>query len=118
MNTQQLMERLIEKQRELGARHFRREDIAVEKTAETLDEIQQDAHRLVAIDSLSRQWKTTSLISEALERLEDNTYGICQECDEPISEKRLAALPWAKYCIHCQDSVVKAQPRMSWAQAA
>jgi DnaK suppressor protein len=39
------------------------------------------------------------LISEALERIENHTYGLCADCDEQISEKRLAALPWAKYCI-------------------
>ncbi len=42
-------------------------------------------------------------IQEALVRIEDQTYGICQDCSEPISTKRLEALPWATYCIQCQD---------------
>lgn len=42
-------------------------------------------------------------IQEALTRIEDQTYGICQECETPISAKRLEAVPWANYCLHCQD---------------
>ena len=43
-------------------------------------------------------------VEHALERLKDGVYGICQRCDEPISPKRLQAVPWAKYCIHCQEN--------------
>lgn len=43
------------------------------------------------------------LIEEALDRIESGDYGICLECEEPITLKRLAALPWARYCIPCQE---------------
>ena len=42
-------------------------------------------------------------VEEALARVKDGTYGVCQECDEPISPKRLQALPWAKFCVRCQE---------------
>jgi DnaK suppressor protein len=42
-------------------------------------------------------------IQEALRRLEAGTFGICQECSEPISAKRLEAVPWAKFCLPCQE---------------
>ena len=42
-------------------------------------------------------------VEDALLRLQEQTYGICQECGSRISEKRLAAVPWASYCLHCQD---------------
>ena len=42
-------------------------------------------------------------IKDALARIEEQTYGICQDCQTPISTKRLEALPWATYCLHCQD---------------
>jgi DnaK suppressor protein len=42
-------------------------------------------------------------VNEALERIEEGTYSVCAECDQPISPKRLAAVPWAKYCISCQE---------------
>src|SRR5438270_7854060 len=38
-------------------------------------------------------------VSDALHRFEHETYGICMECEEPISTKRLDAVPWARYCI-------------------
>lgn len=42
-------------------------------------------------------------ISEALLRIEDGSYGLCIHCDNPIKRKRLEAVPWAGYCIECQD---------------
>jgi DnaK suppressor protein len=43
------------------------------------------------------------LVEEALQRLDGGAYGICANCDEPIQEKRLEAVPWARHCITCQD---------------
>jgi DnaK suppressor protein len=45
------------------------------------------------------------LVEEALDRMDAGDYGICLACDEPIAEKRLLALPWARYCVTCQDNV-------------
>lgn len=42
-------------------------------------------------------------IKEALRRIQEHTYGTCQDCGTAISQKRLDALPWATYCVHCQD---------------
>jgi len=44
-------------------------------------------------------------ISGALRRIEQGTYGECRECGEPISIKRLEAVPWARYCVTCQEAV-------------
>jgi len=44
-------------------------------------------------------------IREALERIDDGEYGHCGECDEPISKKRLEAIPWARHCIECQEEL-------------
>jgi DnaK suppressor protein len=44
-------------------------------------------------------------ISDALVRIEQGTYGVCLECEEPISAKRLEALPWARYCVTCQEQI-------------
>jgi DnaK suppressor protein len=44
-------------------------------------------------------------ISDALVRIEQGTYGVCLECEEPISAKRLEALPWARYCVSCQERI-------------
>jgi DnaK suppressor protein len=44
------------------------------------------------------------LIEEALDRLDSGDYGICLSCDEPIPPKRLNAVPWARYCVRCQEA--------------
>lgn len=42
-------------------------------------------------------------VEGALERLRDGTYGTCMDCGMPVSRKRLEALPWARYCVTCQE---------------
>jgi DnaK suppressor protein len=44
-------------------------------------------------------------IRRALARIADGSYGVCLHCDEDISPKRIAAVPWAAYCIKCQEQV-------------
>ena len=44
-------------------------------------------------------------VSDALRRIEHDSYGICLECEEPISQKRLDAVPWARYCVACQERI-------------
>jgi DnaK suppressor protein len=46
-------------------------------------------------------------IEEALERLEQGTYGICAECGNEIPPRRLQALPFAKLCVRCQSEADK-----------
>ncbi len=43
------------------------------------------------------------LIQKALRRIKDGSYGICSRCTQPISPRRLRAIPWAECCIECQD---------------
>ncbi|HEY1219323.1 MAG: TraR/DksA family transcriptional regulator [Bryobacteraceae bacterium] len=45
------------------------------------------------------------MIEAALDRLDSGDYGICQACEEPMPAKRLKALPWARYCVGCQESI-------------
>ena len=42
-------------------------------------------------------------IEEALVRLREGSYGSCQDCGMPMSKKRLEAIPWARYCVSCQE---------------
>ena len=42
-------------------------------------------------------------IEEALERIETDEFGQCVHCGEKIAPQRLQALPWARYCIDCQE---------------
>ncbi len=42
------------------------------------------------------------MVNEALDRIEDKTFGVCTHCGEPIQPKRLEAVPWAPHCLQCQ----------------
>ena len=44
-------------------------------------------------------------IEDALERLDDGTYGACLNCKDDIPKARLRAVPWARYCVDCQEQV-------------
>ena len=56
---------------------------------------------LVSMSDNDRQLLNS--IDEALERIEDGDYGKCARCGEPLPEKRLEAVQWARHCIRCQD---------------
>ena len=46
-------------------------------------------------------------VLNALKKIEDGSYGICEECEEEIPIKRLKAIPDARYCISCQAEIEK-----------
>ena len=51
-------------------------------------------------------------VVSALQKLDDGAFGSCERCNEPISEKRLEALPFARHCIDCQR-VIEEEERMA-----
>jgi DnaK suppressor protein len=92
------------KQAELAAGLRNREDIAIEKTPDALDEVQLAGERELAIRNLDRESALLRNIKGALARVADGSYGVCLHCEEDIKLKRLDAVPWAKYCITCQEA--------------
>ena len=69
-----------------------REGIAIEKTADALDEVQLAGERELAIRNLDRESNLLRNVRVALSRMADGSYGSCMHCDEDISPKRLAAV--------------------------
>jgi DnaK suppressor protein len=91
------------KQAELEAVLRNRDAIAIEKSPDALDEVQHAAERELAIRNLDRESNLLRNVRAALRRIEDETFGTCVHCEEEISPKRLAAVPWSPYCIRCQE---------------
>jgi DnaK suppressor protein len=81
-----------------------REGILVERSADQLDEIQAASQRALAVCNLDREFNHLRDARAALRRIEEGGFGTCQECDEDIHPKRLAAVPWATFCIRCQEA--------------
>lgn len=44
-------------------------------------------------------------VGQALKRIEENSYGLCTECDKPIAAARLKAIPYAPTCLKCQEEL-------------
>jgi DnaK suppressor protein len=53
------------------------------------------------------QKKELEEINEALKKIEEGRYGICEMCEDPIQEARLKIKPYAKYCIICREIIEK-----------
>jgi len=51
------------------------------------------------LELMDSERKLVKEIDEALQRIEDGTYGICEGSGEPIPKQRLRAIPWARYCV-------------------
>jgi DnaK suppressor protein len=80
-----------------------RDGIVIEKSADALDEVQHAAERELSIRNLDRDSNLLRNVRWALRRIADGSFGICVHCEEEISPRRLAAVPWAPFCIGCQE---------------
>ena len=59
----------------------------------------------ISLRQLSAHRGTLLKIDEALRKLDEGTYGICEDCGEAINEGRLKVLPFAIYCVECQEKL-------------
>jgi DnaK suppressor protein len=66
---------------------------------------QQHHEEWIFLNRNSIDMKLLREIADALRRMDRDHYGVCMECEEPISSKRLDAVPWAKYCVSCQEKI-------------
>lgn len=67
------------------------------------DQAQASHEEFISLRLNGLDYEKLRMVEEALDRLESGEYGICLSCDEAIAPRRLKAIPWAKYCVHCQD---------------
>ena len=91
------------KQAELEHLVRNRDGIAIEKSPDALDEVQHAAERELAIRNLDRESNLLRNVRAALRRIDEGAFGVCLHCEEDISPKRLAAVPWTAFCIRCQE---------------
>ena len=82
-----------------------RDGITVERTADQLEEIQAASQRALAVCKLDREFNQLRDARAALHCIREGSFGTCQKCDEDIHPKRLAAVPWATFCIRCQEAI-------------
>ncbi|MBW2057699.1 MAG: TraR/DksA C4-type zinc finger protein [Deltaproteobacteria bacterium] len=122
---ERLREMLLQKRREIETRIA---DEVGEKMAEdiastlgpALDEgdlSTLDVSRDLDYRVLTMYTEMLKNVDRALERLEEGTYGTCEECGKEIKEKRLQVLPFARYCVECQrekEKVAETDSGRTW----
>src|SRR5215469_18652119 len=69
------------------------------------DQAQLSHDEFISLRLNSLDYVQLRMIEEALDRIEAGDYGVCLGCEEPIPAKRLQAVPWAKYCVACQQEL-------------
>lgn len=95
------MDMLVKKSNEFGR----------DGTMDIGDEASDLSNRQLLLSLNEADRKKLLEIEEALDRIEEGTYGICEECGEPISVKRLEIKPTAIYCVECKSRLEKLQKR-------
>lgn len=100
-------ERLLEQRREITDmyEHDVRagKEAADEQTDDIVDRANNSYNRELMFSLSDAERNTLLLVEEALKRLDEGAYGTCKSCGNPIGVARLEAVPWARYCIKCQE---------------
>lgn len=104
-NLKKFKENLIHERDLLIARMSNKDDLSVDdsETPDPVDLAVRNYSKNVMLAVSEGKSRQLTLVNEALERIEDEDYGICQHCEQDIIEKRLNAVPWARYCLDCQE---------------
>jgi len=100
---------LTRRQTELGNDNSMREPLAIATSSDELDRTQDASDRDYAMSHLERNSDRLREVQSALRRVAAGTFGVCDGCEENISPKRLAAIPWAPFCIVCQEAADREQ---------
>ena len=106
LNLDAIKERLIA-ERETLLNKLKENDLSVDdsETPDPVDLAVRNYSKNVMLAVSENESRQLILINEALERIEDEEYGLCQNCEKEINPKRLDAIPWARYCLNCQELV-------------
>lgn len=103
----ELQRRLVEKRRELLSGVRTRSAVNLQAGDDGIQDIADQATSAYTKEFLlslgDAERRLLRQVDAALGKMRQNTYGLCEKCGEGISEKRLEALPFAQYCIACQE---------------
>jgi len=92
------------KQAELASSRRGLDGIAIERSADQLEEAEYKSARELAVANLRRESMLRHGVAMGLLRIQDGTFGTCVHCGDDISRRRLEAVPWTSFCIRCQEA--------------
>ena len=107
-NLKEIKEKLLA-ERDLLIEKLKGNDLSVDdaETPDPVDLAVRNYSKNVMLAVSENESKQLALIDEAVLRIDDEEYGLCQNCEKDINPKRLAAIPWARYCLDCQELLEK-----------
>src|SRR5437762_5304001 len=100
-----VLESLEMKLRGLLGSSAERQELEIEYLADPLDQVRSGVDRDMAVKRLNQRAELIQELRSAIEKGQSETFGICDECEGPIAPQRLAAIPWARLCVKCQNRV-------------
>jgi DnaK suppressor protein len=68
--------------------------------------------QFVTVHQQDLAYQTLKLVDAALDRVAAGDFGACLACGEAISNRRLNAIPWAEYCIRCQENAARCEQKV------
>jgi DnaK suppressor protein len=80
-------------------------EAALDEGMDTYDLASEERTREINLILSDRDREKLQAVEEALERIEDGSYGICESCEEEIAPERLEALPFTRLCVSCQSEM-------------
>jgi len=102
-----IKEMLLKKREDLVQEIARRSKANTESAAQDigdiLDSVSEERTRELDLILTDREKRKLAQIDDAIDRIEENLYGLCEECGVKIPKARLKVLPFAKYCVECQE---------------
>jgi len=102
-----LRDKLMAKKSEIVAAYNKNKSYGQQADEEGAQDIADKATSSYAKEFLfslsNSERETLQLVEEALLRVDGARFGTCQVCSDPVERKRLEAVPWAKYCLGCQE---------------
>lgn len=84
-------------------------NLATDPSGDIYDQASSERDRELGLLLGDREREKLHAIDEALLRIEENEYGICEECDEEIPLGRLKAMPFTRHCVKCKSDLEKIQ---------
>ena len=108
LNLKEIKEKLLV-ERDLLIEKLNGNDLSVDdaETPDPVDLAVRNYSKTVQLAVSENESKQLALTNEALLRIDNDEYGKCQNCQSEIQPKRLAAIPWARYCLECQELLEK-----------
>ena len=88
---------------EIGRRSKATTEVGAQDIGDILDSVSEERTRELDMILTDREKRKLHQIDDALDRIEDGIYGQCDECGVKIPRARLKVLPFAKFCVECQE---------------